>query len=630
MGMGKPVEAGRALGRRWIFSRRPRLVVIAVLAALVAGAGVATGVLLVVRGGGGGGVAIRLNPAGKEQIDGFMPPVGQDVVVKPTSRCPAGATRAPSAAICAPLTAAPSAGPTGSTGSTQRSGGAVPAEAVGLYGANRREAGCDKSRLAGFLAANPTLAAEWARTLGISVGDIPRYVDSLTPVVLREDTLVTNHGFKNGKATSFPAVLQAGTAVFVDQFGTPVVKCSCGNPLTSTHLDAKTLAGSRLEGPRWDGFAPQTVINIVPATVRIEILVVVDLAAQDAFARPAGSAGERDHEYVPAAQTDWRNTTLKASCADGTTVTLVNGAAQTTGPAGTTQINAAAIRTGELVAGSTADEAAVLLRCRRQDAGTEASVVQVYRDGPNLLATIEPPAIDGQAGLGFAADPFQVDDGALITVVDYPRPAEPGKLIRRTLAWRWESSRFTYRVTAEEETAMPPGVPGLTVRPAADAVEVSITAPIDGGPVTSYQITASNGQNRTLDQLGQITIPVTGCQLVIVTATATGLGGTSPTTNPAQARGCIRPGPVRNLQIGSGAGPTGGVVDVISWQPPANPGGGTLTYTVTRYYQGTPTSYDTSETSLRLGQTGGTNRFDYISVAAKNQAGEGPESRTTR
>jgi hypothetical protein len=44
-------------------------------------------------------------------------------------------------------------------------------------------------------------------------------------VLLRSDTVVTNHGFANGCSTTIPAVLQAGTAVLVDDKGVPVTKC---------------------------------------------------------------------------------------------------------------------------------------------------------------------------------------------------------------------------------------------------------------------------------------------------------------------------------------------------------------------------------------------------------------------
>src|SRR2546429_115073 len=67
---------------------------------------------------------------------------------------------------------------------------------------------------------------------GIEPNDIATYVASLTPVILTSDTLVTNHGYANGHATTLRSVLQAGTAVMVDNTGVPRVKCNCGNPLT--------------------------------------------------------------------------------------------------------------------------------------------------------------------------------------------------------------------------------------------------------------------------------------------------------------------------------------------------------------------------------------------------------------
>ncbi|GAP52775.1 serine/threonine protein kinase [Streptomyces azureus] len=49
--------------------------------------------------------------------------------------------------------------------------------------------------------------------------------------MLRADTGVTNHGFRAGRAAVLQAVLQAGTAVLVDDRGVPRVRCACGNPL---------------------------------------------------------------------------------------------------------------------------------------------------------------------------------------------------------------------------------------------------------------------------------------------------------------------------------------------------------------------------------------------------------------
>jgi hypothetical protein len=81
------------------------------------------------------------------------------------------------------------------------------------------------------------------------------YIDSLTPVLLRSDTRVTNHGFRDGWATPYQAVLQAGTAVLVDNTGVPRARCACGNPLTPPQAVPTT---PTYQGTPWPGFTPGT------------------------------------------------------------------------------------------------------------------------------------------------------------------------------------------------------------------------------------------------------------------------------------------------------------------------------------------------------------------------------------
>ncbi len=92
---------------------------------------------------------------------------------------------------------------------------------------------CDRDKLIKFLAANPDRMAEWARVLGIEprLSAVKKYIAKLHPVTLTRDTQVTNHAFTNGRAVPFQAILAAGTAVLVDEYGVPVVRCYCGNPL---------------------------------------------------------------------------------------------------------------------------------------------------------------------------------------------------------------------------------------------------------------------------------------------------------------------------------------------------------------------------------------------------------------
>src|SRR5205085_2392504 len=132
----------------------------------------------------------------------------------------------------------------------------------GLYGGTRNYSSCDARKLVGFLKQNPSKAAAWASTLGISTGAIPHYMSELTPVLLRTDTRVTNHGYVNGVADPIQSVLEAGTAVFVNRYGEPVVKCYCGNPLTPPVLYREPV----YIGPRWTGFST-THITIIQQSI---------------------------------------------------------------------------------------------------------------------------------------------------------------------------------------------------------------------------------------------------------------------------------------------------------------------------------------------------------------------------
>ena len=167
----------------------------------------------------------------------------------------------------------------------------VPAQTAGLFGGTLNISSCDKAKLISFLAANPEKAGPWARTLGISAAAIPTYVTPLTPVLLRSDTAVTNHGFENGNVTSFPAVLQAGTSVLVDGNGTPVVRCYCGNPLTAA---PQQMAKASYVGPTWPAFRPGTMTVVRSAPTKIANFVLVDVVTNQTFVRPAATDGTKD------------------------------------------------------------------------------------------------------------------------------------------------------------------------------------------------------------------------------------------------------------------------------------------------------------------------------------------------
>jgi len=167
----------------------------------------------------------------------------------------------------------------------------VPGGERGLYGGTRDIGSRNRKQLVSFLMANPEKGRAWAGVLGIQYEQIPTYVMKLTPLVLRSDTLVMNHGYANGQATSFLSVLQAGTAVLVGRRGLPVVRCYCGNPLTQppTQVPQATYTG-----PTWTWWNPQSITVITQNTTFIDIFVVVDIRTGDKFTRPAGTAGGAD------------------------------------------------------------------------------------------------------------------------------------------------------------------------------------------------------------------------------------------------------------------------------------------------------------------------------------------------
>jgi hypothetical protein len=172
----------------------------------------------------------------------------------------------------------------GSQGAVESLGGDTP----GLYGGTGEDAVCDPDALVAFLEENKAKAKAFAEPLGIAPRAVSDYVAGLTPVVLREDTRVTNHGFKDGRATPVQSVLQAGTAVLVDDLGVPRVRCACGNPLAEPTAIEGTLAYS---GDSWDGFDDARLVAVAPASESQEEFEVIDVTTGEPYTAPAGSGG---------------------------------------------------------------------------------------------------------------------------------------------------------------------------------------------------------------------------------------------------------------------------------------------------------------------------------------------------
>lgn len=247
-------------------------------------AGVAALLLIVtqvVDGGGGGeedqgqqAEEIRLEPVSYTPPDGFTESVAEE---------PAD----PAEPIAQPFPVEPAS-----------SGGirSASADTIGLYGGSLNYVSCRRGQLVDFLEASPAKARAWVGALNsdptlywsggsrVETFQIRDYVFELTPVILRADTWVTNHGYFDGRATPIQSVLQAGTAVLVDAYGVPRVKCFCGNPLLPPRRFRPIY-----RGPRWRGFDPRRILIVTRSTTIIDTFVLTNIDDGTRIDWPAGS-----------------------------------------------------------------------------------------------------------------------------------------------------------------------------------------------------------------------------------------------------------------------------------------------------------------------------------------------------
>ncbi|MGW2282063.1 DUF6777 domain-containing protein [Streptomyces sp. NPDC001770] len=223
--------------------------------------------------------------------------VGHEVLLQPAAaRGPAPFTRSTAGAVpgaedapALPAGGAPAAAPAVRT---------VTGDAAGLYGGVRNTPSCDVGAQADLLTEDAARARAFARVAGIEAVQIPGYLRALTPVVLRADVRVTDHGFASGAPTSFQTVLQAGTAVMVDGRGLPRVRCASGNPLAP----AVALTGRIADrGERWAGYAPERVLDVAPSSGVLEALVIADLVEGTWIERPSGEGAEDRNPSAPPA-----------------------------------------------------------------------------------------------------------------------------------------------------------------------------------------------------------------------------------------------------------------------------------------------------------------------------------------
>ncbi|MEU6487474.1 DUF6777 domain-containing protein [Streptomyces sp. NPDC046887] len=278
---------------------------LAAIAAVVVAAVVLAFVLARSGGNGGGGEAsggqetIRLQPAAATGPDPFTP-----------------STAEKTAASASPSTPAPSSPAPSGNGTVRQYEGSRP----GLYGGTRNRASCDVERQITYLTAEPAKNKAFAGALRIRPGDVPDYLRSLSPLVLRADTWVTNHGYRDGAARPYQAVLQAGTAVLVDDRGAPRVRCACGNPLGDPVVTGKA---PRTVGTPWPGYSLSRTVVVKPAPKPVEKFVIVDTGTGDWMTRETGdSNADRDRPTTPPA----------TEPTDGTTAPTTSPATETGPP----------------------------------------------------------------------------------------------------------------------------------------------------------------------------------------------------------------------------------------------------------------------------------------------------------
>lgn len=201
--------------------------------------------------------------------------------------------------VTAPVDLSATADTLDSTVVTPLSGGettTVVGNEPGLYGGSNELSVCDRKQLVNFLQANPEQATAWSDVVGAP--DVKTYVDALTPVVLTTDTSVTNHGYSDGRAQPFQSVLQAGTAVLVDDQGVPKVRCECGNPLAEPETNAQS---ATFVGDRWPKFDPALAVTVVPAPAAPSI-TVQEIAVVDGAVVGEGQTADVDTSTDPVEQ----------------------------------------------------------------------------------------------------------------------------------------------------------------------------------------------------------------------------------------------------------------------------------------------------------------------------------------
>jgi hypothetical protein len=166
--------------------------------------------------------------------------------------------------------------------------GPVTGGTAGVYGGTGLGDVCDVGALSASLQSAQGLTEEWAAVQGIAGEQLDDFLSALTPVVLLDDTAVTDHRLVGSEAEPRQAVLQRGTPVLVDRRGVPVVRCLSGSPLRPPQ---PLPAVPSFRGVAWPGFRLSLVSEMDPAPGVVAEFVLVDIATGEAIRRVPGAAG---------------------------------------------------------------------------------------------------------------------------------------------------------------------------------------------------------------------------------------------------------------------------------------------------------------------------------------------------
>ena len=110
----------------------------------------------------------------------------------------------------------------------------------------------------------------------------------------------TSYGYANGHFVAYPAVLQAGTAVFINSYGEPKTKCFSGNLLTA----AMSYPQVSYVGSPWHGFQPTSITVIHRTTTMINNYTFVNIIKGTTISRRASQPQHEDDNWYRKKHTD--------------------------------------------------------------------------------------------------------------------------------------------------------------------------------------------------------------------------------------------------------------------------------------------------------------------------------------